>query len=267
MRILLVDGYNLMHRARFGFAKGEYNIVYTFFRSFRALVEKMSPDKIVVALEGFPEFRYDLYPEYKSNRKYLDPKKQEELIEFRRQKEIIIDILSRLPLELIKHDNYEGDDLIGTLVRKKYANDNCIVVTGDSDFNQLLDCHNVSIYNPIKKIWIEKPKVDYVIWKSIVGDTSDNIKGIPRVGPKTAQKVLNGTPSQIASWLDAKPERRATVNRNEKLIRFANVPLSEVKHLESESNLDFVKQSFEQMGFESMLTDKAWSKFKNTFSG
>jgi DNA polymerase-1 len=255
-----------MHRARFGFAKGDYNIVYTFFRSFRALIEKMSPDKIIVALEGKPQFRYDLYPEYKANRKFLDAKKQEEFADFRRQKAFIIDILSKLPLELILHESYEGDDLIGTLVRKKYAQDDCIVVTGDSDFIQLLnDCSNVRIYNPIKKVWLKKPTVDYILWKSMVGDTSDNIKGIPRVGPKTADKVLSGTPSLIASWLDAKPVRRSTVTRNEKLIRFADVPLGEVQHLEVEPNICFVKQSFEKMGFESMLTDKAWSKFKTTF--
>ena len=269
MRVLFVDGYNLFHRSRFSFAKGEYNIVYNFFRSFRSLVEKMKADKIIVALEGRPNFRYDLYPEYKANRKAdpADEAKASEYADFKRQMNIIIDILKKLPLEILKHPEYEGDDLIGKLVTSVYKNDKCIVITGDTDFIQLFDQHDdVHIYNPIKKDWVKSPDYNYVLWKSMVGDTSDNIKGIHRVGPKTAQKVLSRTSEQISSWLDEKPERRTTVTRNQKLIQFADVPLSGVINLEEEVDLDEVRTMFESMKFESMLTDKAWSKFEETFS-
>jgi len=69
MKVLFVDGYNLFHRSRYGFSRGEFNIVFTFFRSFRSLVEQMNVDKVIVVLEGYPEFRHELYPAYKANRK------------------------------------------------------------------------------------------------------------------------------------------------------------------------------------------------------
>jgi DNA polymerase-1 len=269
MKVLFVDGYNLFHRARYGFAKGEYSTVYTFFRSFRSLVERMGADKVIVALEGYPEFRHQLYPAYKANRK-ADPADTEKALayaDFKRQKNIIIDILAKLPIELLKHSKYEGDDLIGKLATSVYLNDECVVITGDTDFIQLFDQRkNIKIYNPIKKEYVPNPSYDYVLWKSMVGDTSDNIQGIYRVGSKTADKVLLGTPNEVSEWLDAKPERRTTVIRNTKLIRFADVPLDGIENLSQETDLESVKESFEQMEFVSMLTEKAWLKFEETFS-
>jgi len=268
MKVLFIDGYNLIHRSRFGYSRGDYNIVYTFFRSFRSLIENMNSDKVIVALEGNPKFRFELYPEYKANRKKnRTPEKELEYEDFKRQRDIIIEILKRLPVELIKHPEYEGDDLIGKLVTSVYKDDRCAVVTGDTDFIQLFDqSDNVSIFNPIKKEWVKSPPYDYVLWKSMVGDTSDNIKGIHRCGPKTAMKVLGWSDNKIAEWLDEKPERRAVVDRNTKLITFADVPLGGVESLSLEPDLNWVRSQFEGMEFASMLTDKAWNKFEETFS-
>jgi len=268
MKVLFIDGYNLMHRARYGYKVGNFSTVYTFMRSLRAMAEMIDPDKIIFVLEGYPKFRYDLYPEYKGNR-VRDPTdlvKVASYEDFSRQKDIIINIMGRLPVEVIKHPDYEGDDLIGKLVTSVYKDEDCVVATADTDFIQLFDqTKNVKIYNPIKKTWVKSPPYNYVMWKSMVGDSSDNIKGIHRVGPKTAVKVLGGTPDEVAEWLDAKPERRATVTRNQKLIRFADVPLTGVVNMSSEPDFDWVRDQFEMMEFSSMLTDKAWDKFINTF--
>jgi 5'-3' exonuclease len=267
MKVLLADGYNLLHRARFGFGKGDYNIVYNFFRGFRSLTEKMDPDKIVFVLEGFPQFRYGIFPEYKANRKTTDPKKLKALEDFRRQKTICIDLLARFPIDLIKHSDYEGDDLIGTLVKKKYVSDKCIVATGDTDFIQLLKLPHAHIYNPIKKLWVAGPDYDYVLWKSMVGDTSDNINGIKGVGPKTAKKVLALPEGKRQAWLDEKPERRSIVERNQRLIRFADVPLNEVEDLSEETDFEYAKDMFAKMDFKTMLSDKSWNKYVETFEG
>lgn len=268
MKVLFADGYNLFHRSRFGFSKGEFNIVFTFFRSFRTIVEQMDVDKVIVALEGYPKFRHELYPEYKGNRK-VDPsdhKKAKEYADFRRQKDEIVRILSFLPVEVIRHPEYEGDDLIGKLVTSVYKDDECIVVTGDTDFIQLFNQHDdVKIYNPIKKEFVEAPGYDYVFWKSMVGDTSDNIKGISRVGPKTAKKIMSKTSEEIDAWLDEKPERRGVVDRNRKLIRFADVPLGGVEKVIGREDLDEVKRIFQAMEFKSIVSDRAWSRFRETF--
>jgi len=269
MKVLFIDGYNLFHRARFGFGVGDYNIVYTFFRSFRSMIEQMNADKIIVVLEGNPKFRHELYPEYKINRKVSadNAQKIEELDDFRRQKDIIIRLLSHLPIELVYHPDYEGDDLIGKLVNSTYSNDTCVIVTGDTDFIQLLDEErDVSIWNPIKKSWVSKPSYDYVLWKSIVGDTADNIKGVHRVGHKTAEKVLSMTSDKVTAWINESPERLSTVTRNQTLIKFADVPLEGVISLSNEVSLEEIRKSFESMGFESMLSDKAWNKFAGTFN-
>lgn len=269
MKVVFFDGYNLIHRARFGMAEGEYNTVYTFFRSFRSLVEKMKGDKNIITLEGHPQFRYQLYPDYKANRKTnpLDVKKSEDYQDFQRQKDIIVNILSRLPIEVLKHPDYEGDDLVGKLINSIYQDDEVVVITGDTDFIQLFNqADNVKIYQPVKKEWVEDPKVDYVLQKSLIGDTSDNIGGVPGVGPKTAKKILSKSSEELNDWLNEKIERRVVVERNLKLIRFADVPLEGIIKLNQEVDFDWVKKQFEMMDFQSMLSDKAWNKFVDTFS-
>lgn len=269
MKIVFFDGYNLIHRARYGMAEGEFNTVYTFFRSFRSLVEQMKGDKNIITLEGNPKFRYELYSDYKANRKAdpTDLKKIESYRDFQRQKDIIVDILARLPIEILKHPDYEGDDLVGKLVTSVYQDDEVIVVTGDSDFIQLFNqARNVKIYQPVKKEWVVDPKVDYVLQKSLIGDTSDNITGIPGIGPKTAQKIMSKTPDEFEKWLNEKNERKEILERNKKLIQFADVPLDGIISLNKEIDFDWVKSQFEAMDFKSMLTDKAWDKFVDTFS-
>jgi 5'-3' exonuclease len=269
MKVLLIDGYNLLHRARYGFLKGEYNIVFNFFRGLRSLVECIDPEEIVFVLEGYPKFRYGAYPEYKANRKITSLEKQAELADFRRQKDICIDILSHLPIKVVRHPDYEGDDVIGSLVDYMYREDlgyECVIATGDTDFIQILDRNNVSIYNPIKKEYVSAPGYDYVYWKSIVGDVSDNISGIKGAGPKTAEKVLSMTAAERESWFDAKPGRRNILERNKRLITFASVPVDELESLNQDVNFEYVKNMFCKMEFDTITSDKSWFKYINTFS-
>jgi DNA polymerase-1 len=262
MKVILIDGYNLLHRSRFGFLQGEYSTVYNFFRSFRALVEEMEGDKVIVALEGNPAFRHQLYPEYKTNRNY---ERTPEMEAFHRQKRIIFSILAKLPVEVVKHPDYEGDDLIGKLATSVYKDDECVVITADTDFTQLLDKPNIKIYNPIQKEWVSKPPYDYTLWKALVGDKADNIEGVPRCGPKTAEKLLTGNPTEFKLWLNEKG-RKEIVERNLTLIKFADVPLEGTISLSEEPNLPWVKEQFEQMGFTSITQEKSWNKFAATFS-
>lgn len=269
MKILLIDGYNMFHKSRYGYTKGEYGTVYTFFRSFRALVEQMSPDKVVVALEGRPKFRYELYAEYKSNRKISNEQvdKLESYKQFKAQKDIIVDILSKLPIDLAYSQDYEADDVIGDLVINKYKNDECIVVTGDTDFIQLFDKRSdVKIYNPIKKDWVSPTSYNYVEWKSLVGDTSDNIKGISRVGPKTAEKILAKGSDYLNKWLNEDVDRKRVFERNKLLISFASINEGDIVSLSEDVDFEEVRCAFEVMKFDSMTNDNAWLRFVDTFS-
>ena len=261
MKVLFLDGYNLIHRARSGFKQGEYPIIYNFFRSIRPLIEKFSPDKVYFVLEGNPKFRNDLSKGlYKSNRKSPGDS-------FHRQKAAIINLISEcLPFIVVRHPDLECDDTIATLVSKhSRAGDNSVIISSDSDFIQLLNCFNVKIYNPIKKLYVEKPEYDYVMWKALRGDPTDNIKGIPGIGDKTATKLMEN-PALLKEVL-SNTEKRQIFEKNVHLIRLVDFSndLSMLEYTEGRSNFDSLKESFSNLGFSSMIKEETWKKYCETF--
>ena len=146
-RTVIVDFMNLAHRARSGFTAGDFAVVYNFFRGFRALVELLKPDRIVVALEGTPKFRTDLLTEYKANRA-IDIKTDVAMQNFFRQVGIIKDLLTRhFPVSVVRHPHREADDTIYNVIKQSSSVTEFVVVSNDSDFTQLLqDFENVSIF-------------------------------------------------------------------------------------------------------------------------
>ena len=147
MNVLLLDAYNLIHRARSGFTKGDYAIIYNFFRGLRPIVEKFNPDRVYFVLEGKPQFRNTLSGgSYKSNRKSQDRK-------FHEQKAQIISIVrSCFPFVSVRHPNLECDDVIATYVyQHSKKGDECFVISSDTDFIQLHNMCDVTLYNPVKK--------------------------------------------------------------------------------------------------------------------
>jgi DNA polymerase-1 len=178
MRVLLIDGYNMLHRSRTGWAKGENPIVFNFFRSFRSVVDKFKPDVTYFVLEGRPVKRLDMMGEYKGQRVYHDKD------DFNRQRKEIIQILKdKFPVNVVRHPNYECDDVLAAIATDTHTNDECIVISSDTDFYQLLQNHNsLKLYNPVKKEFITPPPFDYVTWKALRGDATDNIPGFKGVG-------------------------------------------------------------------------------------
>ena len=262
MRIALLDGYNLMHRSRFG-AKGENGIIYTFFRSLRPLIEELSPDKIYLVLEGVPIHRQQLDGEYKANRQ-IEPgtPKWDEMAEFRRQKRIIIDMLQHVPITLAKHPDMECDDTIASLVHA-HADDECFVVSTDTDFIQLLALPNVKLFNPIKKTYTEGVTYDYVAWKALRGDKTDNVPPVGKMTDKAAEKML-ANPDKLESFLN-EGTNRADYARNLELIRFKIVGMPEIEFKEPVKDLSALRSRFLDMRFFSVINDTAWPKFAQTF--
>ena len=261
-KILLLDGYNLLYRARSGFVGGEHAIVYNFFRSLRVLVEKFSPDLTYFVLEGVPVARMEQLASYKAQRTYHDKDG------FQRQKDIIVNLLRRrFPMNVVRHPNYECDDVLANIATKKHANDMCVVVSSDTDFLQLYDQHdNIEIYNPIRKKVAEKPEVDYVTWKSLRGDPSDNIMGFKGVGDKRAQK-LTLDEKALLNFLE-KENHREIFERNMSLIKF-HVLGDDLNDLEvSSPEIDWpaVRAYFTQLGFKTIVDDAPWEKFVSSFS-
>ena len=111
MKVVMLDAYNLIHRARSGFTKGDHAVVYNFFRGVRPLVELHNPDRVYFVLEGVPKHRQALLPTYKSDR--VSPGDS-----FHNQKRIIISLVrSAFPFQVVQAEDLECDDLIGNLAR------------------------------------------------------------------------------------------------------------------------------------------------------
>ena len=264
MKVLFLDAYNLIHRARSGYTKGEYAIIYNFFRSIRPLIEKFDPDRVYFVLEGNPKFRAKLTGgEYKGNR--VSPGS-----EFHRQKAAIINIASSImPFIAIRHPELECDDTIATMVAKhEKEGDKCTIISSDTDFIQLLNIwKNLELYNPIKKKFIEAPEYDYVTWKALRGDPTDNIRGIPGVGDKTATKLVSGCHKQTLKEYLSLNNRQEIFEKNVNLIRLVDFSndLNMLEYTKGHLDVDKLYETFNDLGFESMLKEKTWQKYIKTF--
>lgn len=261
MKVLLVDGYNMLYRARSGWAKGDNPIVYTFFRSFRAAVNKFNPDRVYFILEGKPVKRLAMMKEYKAQRVYHDKD------DFHRQKRFVIKMLKDVfPVHVVRHPYYECDDVLAELASVTHKDDECIVVSSDTDFYQLLQTHDsLKLYNPIRKKFIESPQCDYVSWKALRGDNSDNIEGFRGIGDKRAALLLEDK-AAFQKFLED-DENLKKFNRNCEMIRFHDMG-SDLDNIEK-SDVVFddteVKSVFTDMQFFSIINEKFWPKFVETF--
>jgi 5'-3' exonuclease len=140
-------------------------------------------------------------------------------------------------------------------------------VSSDSDFYQLLQTHaTLKIYNPIRKKFIEVPEYDYVTWKALKGDESDNIPGFKGIGNKTASKIaLN--PDLLREFLECE-KRNKKFLLNCEMIRFHDMTeeLGDIEASKCEAAWSDVKNEFSKMKFFSITNDKFWPKFVDTFS-
>ncbi len=266
--IAILDGYNLLHRARFGMKQGDNHIVYSFFRSLRPLVEEISPTKTYIVLEGSPKRRLELDAGYKANRK-MDPDdpRVAEMQEFRRQKSIVLSLLERMPVEMILHPDHECDDVIAHLVSVRHPDENKTVVSSDTDFIQLFSLNSrVKLYNPVKKQYITPPDYNYVIWKALRGDKSDNIPGIPGIGDVIAEK-LTRDPDALKLWISENPSFVPQFKRNLDLVGFESIDPSDGMMRSTCGNPDWnsLYDRFKELGFWSIINQKSWSKYVKTF--
>ena len=157
------------------------------------LLRERRPDMIAVAMDApGPSFRHEIYPEYKANR----PPMPDDLI---RQLDRIDKILAAMNIPVLRQAGYEADDLIGTLATKAAAMGlQVYICSNDKDLEQLL-CENVKIFDPksgtetdtaalLEKKGLRPDQVVDLL--ALQGDTSDNVPGVPDVGPKTALQWL-----------------------------------------------------------------------------
>jgi 5'-3' exonuclease len=269
-KVLLIDGHNSIWRAcvKFGptIQDVEDHIIFTFnfFRNLRPLIQDFAPDKCFFVLEGHPQFRYDLFSDYKANRiiKLASEKSKESNDRFLKAKDIIVPLLQHLPITICRAANYEADDVVATLC-ENMRDENLTVLSNDSDYIQLLQrgYPQCRIYNPIKKVDMEAPPYPYVAWKCLNGDKSDNIPALLK--PKKALDAINN-PAVFQKFMEVE-ENRANFNINRQLIEFRSVPEEDIALQEGVKNFEALRQAFTDMKFESIVNDQSWEKYCRTF--
>lgn len=204
-KIVLIDGHSILNRAYYGVpdltnSDGLHtNAVYGFLNIMFKILDEEKPDYFAVAFDlKAPTFRHKMYEQYKGTRKPM----QEEL---RQQVPVIKEMLEAMQVPLMMLEGYEADDLLGTVAKKAEADGlEAVVVSGDRDLLQLATDHIMIRIPKTKKGGteiedyhtadvIEKYQVtpiQIIELKALMGDSSDNIPGIPGVGEKTATKLV-----------------------------------------------------------------------------
>ncbi|HHW55926.1 MAG: DNA polymerase I [bacterium] len=202
-KLILIDGNSLVHRAFHAIpplttGTGQHtNAVYGFTTMFLRLLEDERPDYLAVAFDkGKVTFRHGEFEDYKANR-------TETPDELRSQFPLVKELLEAYRVPIFEQEGYEADDLLGTLARKAEAEGfSVLIVSGDRDVLQLVSPRVTVLFTRrgISELevmdagaveeYLGVPPEQVADYKGLVGDQSDNIPGVPGIGPKTATKLL-----------------------------------------------------------------------------
>jgi 5'-3' exonuclease len=276
-KTLVVDFQNFAHRAKAGFNNEGTAFLFKFARNLRALVAQHSPTSLVFVKEGSPSHRYELYKEYKQNRKVKedDPKLQEkwnELMEFKQKADEAISFsLKNLEVTVLRHAKFEADDVIANYARfLAEKGEEVVVASNDKDFAQLLwEGHeNIRVWDPGTKSFMKRPDVNPMLLKAFMGDKSDNIPGIKGFGPKKALSAVKD-PNFVKSYLENGMFAN-DLNRNLQLIEFVNMTKDDWRRVEVQSGKwdpAALMIDFHTYGFASLTNDKTLQSFYETFGG
>ena len=168
--------------------------VHGFLRDILDLLDKLQPDFLACAFDkGSITFRNEIYPEYKAHR---DPMPDD----LRPQIGYVQSLLRALNIPILELQNYEADDIMATVAAQtEAAGGRCLLVTSDKDCRQLISAQ-VQIYHPRKSAIYAEPQLltdwgirpDQVVdFQTLIGDPTDNVPGVPLIGPKLAQQLLH----------------------------------------------------------------------------
>ena len=228
-KIMLVDGNSIINRAFYAMPlltdkNGEYtNAVYGFLNIFFKLIDEEKPEMCIVCFDVHqPTFRHLKYEAYKGTRKSMPE-------ELRPQIPLLKKVLGTMNIKTMELGGYEADDLLGTLAKKAESEGIVpVIVSGDRDLLQLAS-ENIKVRIPKTKggqTVIEDYNAQQVFetygvtpegfieMKALMGDTSDNVPGVPSVGEKTAAKIIQqfGTVENAIEHADEVKPKKASEN-------------------------------------------------------
>ena len=273
-KLVLIDGHSILNRAFYGVpdltnTKGFHtNAIYGFLNIMFKIIEEEKPQYLVVAFDRKEKtFRHEMYDAYKGTRKPMPE-------ELRQQVPVMKDILAAMNIKTMEKPGLEADDILGTLAKKAEKNGMDVsLVSGDRDLLQIAS-ERIKIRIPktkggrtevedyYAKDVLEKYQVtpeQFIELKALMGDTADNIPGVPKIGEKTATSLLleYHTIDGIYEHLDeiTKKSIKQTLSENRNLADLSKT----LATIEVQAELDF---QFEDAKIENLYTKEAYSYFQ-----
>ena len=235
-RIYLIDGSGYMFRAYYGTMRQRLSNskgvptggTLAFARMLLKVIRERAPEYVAIAFDRpEPTFRHEIYPDYKGNRDAAP----EDLVEQIPYMHRVVEVL-RVPL--LVQVGAEADDIIGTLAARAEAEDfEVVLVTADKDFAQLVS-ENVRIWDPMKDEEMGPAEIEakwgvppekFVDIQALMGDSTDNIPGVPGIGEKTAVALIQqfGGLDQVLASTDQikRPKQRENIEENVDMARLS----------------------------------------------
>ncbi len=273
-KLVLIDGHSILNRAFYGVpelsnAQGLHtNAVYGFLNILFKLLEEEKPDYLEVAFDVHaPTFRHQLYEAYKGTRKPMPE-------ELREQVPVMKDVLRAMGIVIVEQAGLEADDILGTLAKKAQKEGLWVsLVSGDRDLLQIADEHikiripktksgrtEIEDYYPedVVEAYQVTP-LQFIDLKALMGDTADNIPGVPKVGQKTAAELMTSYGSLDNIYAHVEEISRKSIR--ESLI--ANRELAELSRTLATIKTDCeVELDYEAARAEGFYTQEAYRLFK-----
>lgn len=261
-KLVLIDGHSILNRAFFGIpdltnSEGLHtNAVYGFLNILFKVLDEEQPQYLTVAFDvSAPTFRHEMYAEYKGTRKPMAP-------ELREQVPLMKEMLQAMGVTIVEKAGYEADDLLGTIAKRAEAQGlEVSVVSGDRDLLQLATEH-IKIRIPKTKRTgtevedyyaaqvMEKYQVtpaEFIDVKALMGDSSDNVPGVPGIGEKTAVKIISqyGSIENAFAHIDdmSKSKVRESFRENYEKAQFSKKLVTIEIHADVEYDLDGARLS------------------------
>ena len=273
-KIVLIDGHSILNRAFYGLpdltnSEGVHtNAVYGFLNIMTRILEEEKPQYLTVAFDVHaPTFRHQMYEAYKGTRKPMPQ-------ELREQVPLIRQVLEAMGVCIVSREGYEADDLLGTIARRGEARGlEVTVVSGDRDLLQLAtekilvripktrggktvieDYHAAQVQETFQ---VTPPQI--IELKALMGDTADNIPGIPGVGEKTAAKII-GAYGSIENAHDHLEEIKPNKARESLREHYDLAVLSKkLATIDTDAAIDF---SWEEARLGNLYTPEAYEMFR-----
>ena len=277
-KLVLIDGNAILHRAFHALPPMSNNgvptnAVYGFFSMLFKIIGDLQPEYLIVCFDrAKPTFRKEMYVGYQSKR----PKMSDDLSP---QFDLVHKALDKAKISHCGIDGYEADDLIGTLSKQGADKDlQVIIVSGDRDLLQLVNSKvlmlapivgisNMTLFDEAKvKDKYGLSPTQFIDYKALVGDNSDNYPGVTGIGPKTAADLLNKyktleglyehiseLPEQIQLKLANDAEQAAMAKKLATIVLDAPLTLDEERAKTSEMDSAGLKKAFDGLGFKTLI--------------